>query len=135
VGVVAGDTHRSTGVTGSDAADYHVEHSVSLQCLDDRRTTRVDWGILSQLGAGEPDAPLQETWLLDPATLSAQGIAKVHNVLGRLDREGYVCTRSSAMAGGYLCAATPAAGSWVNRSVRTRRACRRTPRRCEPRCP
>jgi hypothetical protein len=48
-----------------------------------------------QLGAGEPDAPVQETWLLDPATLSVQGIAKVRTVLGRLDREGYPRKRNA----------------------------------------
>jgi hypothetical protein len=54
--------------------------------------------INRQLGSGEPDAPVEETWLLDPATLSAQGIAKVQGVLGRLEREGYPRERPRVVA-------------------------------------
>jgi hypothetical protein len=42
-----------------------------------------------QLGAGQPQSPVEQSWLLDQGTLSAHGIAKVHDVLARLEREGY----------------------------------------------
>jgi hypothetical protein len=43
-----------------------------------------------QLAAGMPPRIAIETsWLLDPATLSRHGIAKVRDVLARLQREGY----------------------------------------------
>jgi hypothetical protein len=42
-----------------------------------------------QLGAGQPQAPVERSWLLDPSTLSPQGIAKARAVLARLEREGY----------------------------------------------
>ncbi len=42
-----------------------------------------------QLGSGQPQTPIEQSWLLDPETLSAYGIAKVRDVLARLDREGY----------------------------------------------
>jgi hypothetical protein len=50
------------------------------------------------LGADNPEAPLEETWLLDPETLSAQGTAKVRSVLGRLEREGYPRERQRVIA-------------------------------------
>jgi len=52
-----------------------------------------------QLGSGQPDTPLEDTWLLDPETLSAQGIAKVETVLTRLAREGYPHERAYVVAG------------------------------------
>jgi hypothetical protein len=52
-----------------------------------------------QLGSGQPQKPLQETWLLDPDTLSPQGIAKVSDVLRRLDREHYSRERARVIAG------------------------------------
>jgi len=50
------------------------------------------------LGADDPEVPLEETWLLDPETLSAQGVAKVRSVLGRLEREGYPRERQRVVA-------------------------------------
>ena len=38
------------------------------------------------LAAEAPEAPVEETWLLDPATLSAQGMGGVREVLGRLEK-------------------------------------------------
>lgn len=52
-----------------------------------------------RLGAGEPEAPVEDTWLLDPATLSTEGMERVRKVLGRLEREGYPRERSRAVAG------------------------------------
>jgi len=52
-----------------------------------------------QLESGGIEAPVEDTWLLDPATLSRQGIAKVRGVLARLEREGYPRERSRAVAG------------------------------------
>jgi hypothetical protein len=51
-----------------------------------------------QLGSDQPYAPVEETWLLDPATLSTQGIAKVRNVLVRLEREDYPHERPRVVA-------------------------------------
>jgi hypothetical protein len=42
-----------------------------------------------QLSIAAVEAPVEDSWLLDPATLSPQGIGKVREVLGRLEREGY----------------------------------------------
>jgi hypothetical protein len=42
-----------------------------------------------QLGAGQPQTPIEQSWLLDPGTLSTHGISKVRDVLARLEREGY----------------------------------------------
>jgi hypothetical protein len=42
-----------------------------------------------QLGADKPQIPIEQSWLLDPTTLSPHGIAKVRDVLARLEREGY----------------------------------------------
>ncbi len=42
---------------------------------------------------------MEDTWLLDPATLSAQGMGRVREVLGRLEREGYPRERSRIIAG------------------------------------
>jgi hypothetical protein len=42
-----------------------------------------------QLGAGEPQTPIERSWLLDSGTLSPQGIVKARAVLSRLEREGY----------------------------------------------
>ena len=52
-----------------------------------------------QLGAGAPETPVEDTWLLDPATLSAQGMGRVREVLARLEREGYPRERSRIVAG------------------------------------
>ena len=41
------------------------------------------------LATEAPETPVEETWLLDPATLSPQGMRRVREVLGRLEREGY----------------------------------------------
>jgi hypothetical protein len=41
-----------------------------------------------QLGTGQPQTRIEQSWLLDPETLSAYGIAKVRDVLARLEREG-----------------------------------------------
>lgn len=51
-----------------------------------------------QLGLGQPEKPVAETWLLDSATLSTQGIAKVRDVLRRLDREHYPRERPRVIA-------------------------------------
>lgn len=42
-----------------------------------------------QLRGEEPQTPIERSWLLDQATLSSHGIAKVRGVLARLKREGY----------------------------------------------
>jgi hypothetical protein len=42
-----------------------------------------------RLSAGKPQTPIEQSWLFDRATLSPHGIAKVRNVLNRLEREGY----------------------------------------------
>lgn len=42
-----------------------------------------------QLAADRPQAPIEQSWLLDPTTLSPHGMAKVRAVLARLQREGY----------------------------------------------
>lgn len=55
--------------------------------------------IDQQLAAGGVEAPVEDTWLLDPATLSRQGIGRVREVLARLEREGYPRERSRAVAG------------------------------------
>lgn len=52
-----------------------------------------------QLGAGQPQTPIEQSWLLDPETLSAYGIAKVRDVLARLEREGYPCEHPRIIAG------------------------------------
>lgn len=52
-----------------------------------------------QLERGGIESPVEDTWLLDPATLSQQGIAKVRGVLARLEREGYPRERSRSVAG------------------------------------
>jgi hypothetical protein len=52
-----------------------------------------------QLGAEGPETPVEDTWLFDPTTLSAQGIGRVREVLGRLEREGYPLERSRVLAG------------------------------------
>ena len=51
-----------------------------------------------QLGAGEPDIPVEGAWLLDPATLSQPAIGKVRRVLGRLEQEGYPRERRRVVA-------------------------------------
>ncbi len=73
-------------VAGAGLTTLH-HFEVALRNAIDRR-----------LGAGEPDAPLEETWLLDQETLSGQGIAKVQGVLGRLEREGYPRERPRVVA-------------------------------------
>ena len=52
-----------------------------------------------QLGSGQPQKPVAETWLLDLATLSPQAIAKVKDILRRLDREHYTRERARVVAG------------------------------------
>jgi hypothetical protein len=42
-----------------------------------------------QLRGERPQTPIERSWLLDQATLSPHGIAKVRDVLARLKREGY----------------------------------------------
>jgi hypothetical protein len=55
--------------------------------------------IDGQLGSGQPEKPVAETWLLDAATLSPQAITKVQDILRRLDREHYPRERPRVVAG------------------------------------
>jgi hypothetical protein len=52
-----------------------------------------------QLGTGQPQTGIEQSWLLDPETLSAYGIAKVRDVLARLEREGYPREHPRIIAG------------------------------------
>jgi hypothetical protein len=52
-----------------------------------------------ELGFCQPQEPVTETWLLDPSTLSPQAIAKVTDILNRLDREHYPRERPRVVAG------------------------------------
>ena len=60
-----------------------------------------------ELGVGEPDEPVSETWLLDPLILDPHGIARVEEVITRLKRENKRVTRGRVVAG-------LSYGFWVN---------------------
>jgi hypothetical protein len=73
-------------IAGASLATLHL-FEVALRNAIDR-----------QLGAGQPPAPIEQSWLLDSATLSPYGIAKVRDVLARLKREGYPRERPQVVA-------------------------------------
>jgi hypothetical protein len=93
---------QAKGGVHADAVDLYEWHAqLCGSCL---RTVHhfevlVRNAVDRQLGTGQPDTPLQATWLLDPTVLKGGGIAKVQDVLARLRREGHPPERRRVVAG------------------------------------
>jgi hypothetical protein len=52
----------------------------------------------ARLGAGQPETPLQQTWLLDPRILSRQGRERVADAVDRLSSENMPLQRNRVVA-------------------------------------
>jgi hypothetical protein len=79
--------------------EWHAEMASSSMRTIHHFEVMVRNAVDGRLGAGQPDSPIEQTWLLDPAVVKPEGRQQVQIVLDRLRRERYARERRRVVAG------------------------------------